>query len=33
VTVKFNKDLSLKGVEDGMGEGDPAPPGGAGPHH
>jgi hypothetical protein len=31
VTVKFDKDLSLKGVEDGMGEGDPAPAGG--PHH
>lgn len=30
VTVKFNKDLSLKGVEDGMGKGDPAPAGG--PH-
>jgi hypothetical protein len=33
VTVKFNKDLSLKGVEDGMGEGDPAPAGAPGPPH
>jgi bacteriocin-like protein len=32
VTVKFDKDLNLTAVEDGMGKGDPAPAGGhAGP--
>lgn len=31
VTVKFNKDLAVTKVEDGMGLGDPGPEGG--PHH
>jgi hypothetical protein len=30
VTVKFDKDLNLTAVEDGMGKGDPAPTGGQG---
>ena len=31
VTVKFDKNFNVTGVEDGMGKGDPTPPGGTAP--